>query len=472
VPLDYRQPHGPTISIAVLKHPATDPGRRIGTLFVNGGGPNPQIGSFRQALGGFPAVVRARYDLVTFDPRGFGYSTDIRCFPSAKAEQKFLAGLPAAFPVGAQQDAVWERTWAGFAARCAQRAGPLLDHDTTADVARDLNLLREAVGAPKLDYLGLSYGTLIGATYANLFPATVGRMILDGNVNPVSWTQPEGVLPNWMRLNRDVASDDTLHDFLDLCGQASTSACAFSAGTPAATVAKFGTLLSRLRRHAVTVGAQTYTYAITVASVPVGTVAEWQQGAALLQRLWTASGSGGRPAAAGTVRPRKTAAAMAFSGFSGAYYMSGEEEQLAVVCSDSPNPRDPRLYPLLASLDYARAGGYGPDYVWNSEECAAWPAAAAQDRYSGPWNRRTAGTLLLLGNTGDPNTPYQDSVALSHELASARLLTVDGYGHTEASNPSTCALDYEIRYLLTSALPPVGTVCKQNGKPFPPPGQS
>ena len=82
-----------------------------------------------------------------------------------------------------------------------------------------------------------------------------------------------------------------------------------------------------------------------------------------------------------------------------------------------------------------------------------WPAAAAQDRYSGPWNRPTASTILVLGNTGDPNLPYQDSVAMSRDLAHARLLTVDGYGHTEAGNLSTCATDYEIRYLLTGALP-------------------
>lgn len=91
----------------------------------------------------------------------------------------------------------------------------------------------------------------------------------------------------------------------------------------------------------------------------------------------------------------------------------------------------------------------------------------AQDRYSGPWDRPTATTILVLGNTGDPNTPYQGSVAMSRDLARARLLTTDGYGHTEASNPSTCATDYEIRYLLTGALPPPRTVCEENATPFP-----
>jgi hypothetical protein len=97
----------------------------------------------------------------------------------------------------------------------------------------------------------------------------------------------------------------------------------------------------------------------------------------------------------------------------------------------------------------------------------AWRHAAPQDRYSGPWNRRTASTILLLGNTGDPQTPYPASVAMSRDLARARLLTVDGYGHTEAGNPDACATAYENRYLLTGVLPPPRTVCQQPAAPFP-----
>jgi pimeloyl-ACP methyl ester carboxylesterase len=145
-------------------------------------------------------VLRERYDIVTFDPRGFGYSTQVRCFPTMAAENKLLAGLPS-FPVGARQDATWERTWARFDVRCAAHGGALIDHDTTADVARDMNLLREAVRDPVLNYYGESYGTLLGATYANLFPATVGHMILDGNLNPVTWTN-SGTLPSSLRESR------------------------------------------------------------------------------------------------------------------------------------------------------------------------------------------------------------------------------------------------------------------------------
>ncbi len=249
VPLSYRDPRGAMISIAVVRHLATDPARRAGTLFINGGGPMAQIDGLVTGFGQLPAAFTARWDIITFDPRGFGYSTAVRCFPTMAAEGEFLGGAAfggsPVFPVGARQEAAWEQAWARFDARCAQRNGSLLDHDTTADVARDMNLLREAVGAPALNYMGVSYGTGLGATYANLFPATTGRMILDGNLNPVAWTRPDGA-PTFLGQGVDQASAATMRAFLDLCGKAATSACAFSAGTPAATRAKWAALLRRL----------------------------------------------------------------------------------------------------------------------------------------------------------------------------------------------------------------------------------
>ena len=464
VPLSYRDPRGATISIAVLRHLATDPARRAGTLFINAGGPIEQIDNFVTGFEELPTAITARWDIITFDPRGFGYSTAVRCFPTMAAESKFLGGASfggsPTFPVGARQEAAWERTWARFDARCAQRNGSLLDHDTTADVARDMNLLREAVGAPALNYLGVSYGTGLGATYANLFPATTGHMVLDGNLNPVTWTRPDGVLSTFLRQGTDQASAATMRAFLDLCGKAATSACAFSAGTPAATRAKWAALLRRLCRHPVTIGSppQAYTYADAVLSLPLATVSQWGAGASVLQQLWVASSAGRPPAAAGIPVTAATVLPAVYTGW---------EQTLAVLCSDSPNPRDPAAYPAAARSAYTRSGAFGPEKAWMSEACADWPAAAAQDRYAGPWNRPTATTILVLGNTGDPLTPYQGSVAMSRDLARARLLTVNGYGHNEANNPSTCATNYETRYLLTGALPPPRTVCKENATPFP-----
>jgi len=462
VPLDYRHPHGAAISIAVIEHLATDRAHLAGTVFINGGGPQEQIEGFAPGLDALPAALRARFNIVTFDPRGFGFSSAVRCFSDAAAEDKFLAGLPP-FPVGARQDAAWEKAYARFDALCARKGGSLLLHDTTADVARDMNQIRQDMGLGKLNYVGISYGTGLGAVYANLFPATVGHMVLDGNLDPVAWTSGAS-LPKPLREGEDLATAAVMRSFLDLCGQATTAACAFSAGTPTATRAKFAALLDRLRRHPVTIGTppQVFTYADTVAAVPLDTVSQWQRGAVLLQQLWGASSAEHAPATNGTADHGAADQGAVAPG--GVY--TGRDQIDAELCADTSDPRGTRAYQAAARLAAVRSGAFGVDLAWRDEVCAAWPAGVGQDGYTGPWNRPTASPILVIGNTGDPATPYRSAVAMSRDLARARLLTVNGFGHTEFLNPSTCATSYEFSYLTTGALPPAGTVCAQDGTPF------
>jgi pimeloyl-ACP methyl ester carboxylesterase len=195
VPLNYRDPRGTQISIAAISHLATGPGPALGWLFFNGGGPEPQVSTMPGVYPILPAAWRERYNIITFDPRGMGYSTQVRCYPTVAARDKAMGNLPDGFPVDKAQEAAYERAYAKLDARCARVAGPLLYHDSTADIARDMNLLREAVGARVLNYYGASYGTLLGAIYASLFPAATGRMILDGNINPVAWSTGNSQVP-------------------------------------------------------------------------------------------------------------------------------------------------------------------------------------------------------------------------------------------------------------------------------------
>jgi pimeloyl-ACP methyl ester carboxylesterase len=263
-PLDYSDPHGATIGLAVIRHPATDPANRLGTLFFNPGGPGgPGTLQLPEWLHFFPATLRARFDLISWDPRGVsltsevGASTAVRCFATREDEEKFFARLPDGFPVGRAEQRAWISLYARFGLRCAETNGDLLAHVSTADTGKDLDLLRQAVGDPQLDFLGLSYGTILGATYANLFPDNVRTMVLDGNVDPVAYTNggdDDASLGLFLRLGSDESSAKTLDAFLTLCGQAATSRCAFSAGSAAATKAKWRTLLWRLREHPVTVG--------------------------------------------------------------------------------------------------------------------------------------------------------------------------------------------------------------------------
>ncbi|HLI39695.1 MAG TPA: alpha/beta hydrolase, partial [Streptosporangiaceae bacterium] len=359
-----------------------------------------------------------------------------------------------------------------------------------------MDLLRRAVGDPRMNYLGISYGTYLGATYANLFPGKVRAMVLDGNIDPVAWATGYGTearrLGTALRIGQDEGMAATLRAFLTLCGQAAPGACAFSAGSPAATQAKYQSLLERLRQHPVTLDGETVTYALAVAAVgnylytvePEVGEPGWAALAALLQDLWTGGASAGPahvpairpglppvldpvlsgPAGIGTAQATAGSTAQAYTGSTAQAY-TGTEQPIATLCDDSPNPRDPGSYPVQAALAYGRSGAFGPYVAWKTESCARWPALDA-DRYTGPWNVPTARPLLLVGNTTDPATPYQGSLAMARDLARARLLTVDGWGHTEFLNPSSCAQGYESGYLIDGTLPPAGATCQPNQRPF------
>ncbi len=266
-----------------------------------------------------------------------------------------------------------------------------------------------------------------------------------------------------LRLGQDLASAAEVRTYLDLCGQAPVSACAFSAGTPAATEAKFARLLQILRRHPVNVGSppQAFTYADLFVNFPLGDVDRWQLRSADLQKLWTdATSSSGQPSGQASFGLPAAASAGVYTGL---------DQNYAVSCTDEADPRNVSDYAAAARLAQARAGGYGLYFTWTEEPCADWPATAPSDRYTGPWNRRTASTILVMSLTGDPATPYQDAIAMTRDLARARLLTVAGWGHTELANPSNCAIRYEVKYLTTGVLPPAGVVCAQNTAPFPVP---
>src|SRR3954467_11272823 len=277
VPLDYDQPSGKQISLALIKRPAGDPAHRIGSLFTNPGGPgNSGVDFVRDdAPNVYSPGVLARFDVIGFDPRGVGRSTPVRCFDGPDQQGEFLGGLPA-FPVGAEEERAYIAATAELGRRCRARGGDLLDHLSTANAARDLDRLRAAVGDAKLTYIGHSYGTLLGVTYANLFPGRVraaacatlcpGRVrgfALDGILDPFGWSQDSAV-PFSLRVGSQRATSDALRFFLDSC-KAAGERCAFSAGDP---VAEFDRVMARLKRGPVELdlgdGPVPFTYADVV----------------------------------------------------------------------------------------------------------------------------------------------------------------------------------------------------------------
>ncbi|MFD7613517.1 alpha/beta hydrolase [Streptomyces sp. NPDC059828] len=452
VPLDHRAPGGRTIELAVIKRQATGPGRRVGTLFYNPGGPGGAgTEDLPLSYEAFPEEVRRRFDIVSWDPRGVGSSTAVRCFDTPQEAYEWAAESPGGFPVDAKEREVWFDGYAELARRCEKRDPELLRHVSTADTARDLDRLREAVGEVRLSYLGVSYGTLLGATYANLFPDRVRAMVLDANLDPEAWfnhgAKSDPLLTTFQRTDSDLGAAATLRQFLDLCGRTDTERCAFSAGSPDATRDKYERLLRRLERQSQ--DGWTYAAAVGTTFEHLYTVhPQWTELADTLEELWQERTPEESPA---------TPAPLPYPGY---------EQIEAIRCSESPNPRDPQRYRSLADFGQARAGDLGRLIPWSTSACAVWPATAA-DPYTGPWNRPTP-PLLVVNSTFDPVTPHQGALAMTRELANARLLTIKGYGHTALANPSVCADEYESRYLVDGVLPPAGTLCAQDIPPFTP----
>ncbi|WP_327363998.1 alpha/beta hydrolase [Streptomyces sp. NBC_01296] len=456
VPLDHADPAGRTIDLAVVRRKASDTAHRIGTLFVNPGGPGgPGTVQVPQNYDSFPKTVRERFDIVSWDPRGIGNSTAVNCFDDAAEAEAWGKAKPTGFPVGEKERTTWIDAYADLGRRCEKRDPDLLRHVSTTDTAQDLDLLRRAVGEEQLNYLGVSYGTILGATYANLFPDKVRAMVLDSNIDPKAWTndaRPDATTTTLLRMGSDRTAAATLDRFLDLCGSATTGRCAFSAGTAQGTRDKFDRLMQRLRERPV--GPWTYaaTVADTVSSLYIVDPG-WTDLAARLQELWR--GKAPKP----PVFPAPPPVAHPSP------YL-GEEQAMAVWCGDSPNPRDPAVYRGLEEDSARRAGDAGRYWTWSGEPCATWPAEAA-NRYEGPWNTPTAHPVLVVGTRYDPSTSYADAEAMAKELAGARLLTHEGYGHTALfNNASSCVNAYESRYFVDGTLPPPGTKCQPDEQPF------
>ncbi|MBF6207526.1 alpha/beta hydrolase [Nocardia asteroides] len=469
VPVDYAHPDGPTLGLAVVRQQATDPQRRIGTLFSAVGGPGGsglRWAAQGELLGG---ELARRFDVITFDQRGVGRSGQVRCFPDAERQRRFWSGvlLP---PVNPEQERVADAASRELAAGCAAHGGALLGHLTTVDVARDLDLLRRAVDDPRLTYTGGSYASYLGQVYGALFGDRVRALHLASMIDPETYT-------NDTRSSIETTAagtEEVLGEFLRLCAEAGRARCAFAAdGRSDAVVrraaddpvrpddlrARNDAVLQRLRAQPVVVGtgerARTVTYAEVVSSHALLLYDPEQGWPALAQLLAELErGPAGDPDAVGEI-------------------LSATEEPydflesfIAISCADNTFPRDPGQWSALARELAGISPAYGPFWLSLRQPCASWPSPPEgyAQRYTGPWILRSDTPALLVNNRFDPVTPLSAARRAQQELVNARLVVVDdGYGHTPLGD---CARKLRERYLIDLQLPAPGATCRVDELPF------
>ena len=360
----------------------------------------------------------------------------MRCFATAEEAIAWKAGIPTGFPVGSIERARWISEWAEMSRRCLKRYPELARFVSTEDTARDLDLLRQAVGDAQLSYYGVSYGTFLGATYANLFPGRVRALVLDGNVDP-----------------------ERIHEYRRRPSAAPQHRPAIWRGPDRGGNAGpvHPTLWSRADRALRVFRRKPDRDPAKVRSAD-GAPSAWRRGRLDLRQNRRCRGARALlprrdgPRIAETLQALWERRAPAPPPAEGPPAYPGFEFEYAVVCSESPNPRRPARYEALEKFSYDRAGDLGRWWAWDYEPCATWAATAAHP-YA---DRGTARPPVPSSWSIQPSIPpprIRRRRRWPAMLANARLLTLEGYGHTALLNRSACVDRHVIRYLITGALP-------------------
>jgi pimeloyl-ACP methyl ester carboxylesterase len=475
LPLDYRHPGGAKIRVALLRVRAEDPGQRQGTIFVNPGGPGDSARSWAARLPrALPRAILDRFDIVGVDPRGVGGSTQIRCFATKAERMRAEAPFTATpFPgTPAQQRArIGAVRIVGRA--CSSTARPIASAMSTTEDARDLDVLRRAVGDRKLTYFGESYGTYLGLVYANMFPGRVRAIALDGLVDPqaIVGTPSTAHLPLLERMGSAAASYRALHKLLELCQQAGRPRCSFaSADTPA----RYGELASRLRAHPLHLAAPGFKPVTVAYPNLIAYTEQWLHLPGGYRGLFTdltalarlTSPGGGGPGRAALVRAflRRHPVPKPPAGYGNQF-----EAQSGVLCTDGLHAANAASWPAAAAAADRQARYFGAFYAWLTVQCArtTW---TAQDPnvYQGPFDRRTAAPVLVVGGWWDPATSYDNAVKAARMLPNSRLVSSDNWGH-ESAGTSACVDNAIFGYLIRPMTPaPKVTHCRGDIQPFPP----
>jgi pimeloyl-ACP methyl ester carboxylesterase len=438
-PLDWTDPAAGDIDLALVRHRAT--GDRLGSLLVNPGGPGASGYDFvKDSLDyATDAKLQAGYDIVGFDPRGVGRSSAVKCYPPAQMDQ-YLYGLTAAQRGTDAWIAELEKSAADFGAACNTNTGDLLGHVDTVSAARDLDLLRAALGDTKLNYLGYSYGTFLGATYAGLYPHKVGRLVLDGAVDPstsnfdVTRIQAQGF-------------ESALRAYLASCLKGSK--CPFT-GTVDQSMTTIRALLDSVDASPITAtdGRHLGSSALLTAIIyPLYQATAWTY----LSDMFNSVMHGDADYA--------FQLADAYNGRNkdGSYSDNSTEAFTAINCVDYPYNDDPGSMREQATAIEKAAPVIGTYMTFGDIGCANWPYKFTGERTE--IHAAGAGPILVVGTTNDPATPYVWAQNLARQLDSGHLVTYTGEGHTAYNKSNSCVNNAVDSYLLDGTVPGADPKC-------------
>ena len=438
VPLDYADPAGKTIQLAVLKVPASAPSARVGALVVNPGGPGGSGVSYAAAGSlQFGTPLSRAYDIVGFDPRGVGQSDPVQCLDTQQLD-RLIAFDPD--PDTAAERNEMDRLIHGFGQGCLDRSGALPRHMSTQEAARDMDILRAALGEAKLNYLGASYGTFLGATYADLFPTRVGRFVLDGAIDPslsneqLSLAQAHGF---------ETALRAYVKDCVDRGG-------CFLGDSVDAGVKRIQDFLAEMEKKNLPTGeSRQLTEGLAMLGIwmPLYIKDYWDQlSSALEEAMQQGRGS----------QLLQLADLYTSRGPSG-YTDNSMEALYAVNCLDHDDYIETSQVPSHFAQFEKASPTFGRAFAFGLSTCSQWPVQSGQHTVA--LHAKGAPPIVVIGTTRDPATPLAWAQALAKQLDSGRLITRDGDGHTAFQRGNGCVDQAVEAWLIQGKVPQDGLSC-------------
>jgi pimeloyl-ACP methyl ester carboxylesterase len=439
-PMDYNNPGGERISVGIARVEATGPGEKVGSILINPGGPGASGIDYVSYMAlTLPAEVLAVYDVIGFDPRGAGTTTPVTCLDDSGMDQ-YLNAWPDTLDTAGIK--LLREEAEDFGEACLNETGEVLQFVDSGSTAMDMDLIRSAVGDSKLNYLGVSYGTYLGALYAERFPERVGHVVLDAAVDPTA-TQGEE------EITQLVGFENSLRAYVEDCH--SSSICPLT-GTTDESLAQIHDFIAARQADPLPTS---YDRPLTLPMALMGILVAMYEDMTwpvLSTALATAIELGD-----GTALLQLADVYYSRDSETGAFQDNMFEAFIAITCLDSPvdarraemEARMARLQELAPTLaDFSAYGALG---------CAEWPFPAVLEPHTIAADG--AAPIVVVGTTGDPATPYENAEALAGGLSSGVLVTWEGEGHGAVGRSNACVTDMLVSYYIDAKAPDPGLIC-------------